>query len=123
MVERLIKDYPIATVCRVLDYPRSQVYYQAHPPPDDEDLKTLIVNLAGQSHLWVSTNHSSIEATRTSGQSQMSGSADGWVELNGQTRPQTHYQQYTSLQTLSQFGDEFGDRSSRPSLGVRYHLH
>jgi putative transposase len=48
MVERLIEDYPIATVCRVLDYPRSQMYYQAHPPPADEDLKPLIVNLAGQ---------------------------------------------------------------------------
>lgn len=48
MVEQLIADYRIVTVCRVLDYSRSQVYYQAHPPPDEEGLKALIQELAGQ---------------------------------------------------------------------------
>jgi putative transposase len=48
MVEQLIENYPVARVCRVLNYPRSQVYYQAHPPPADETLKALIVQIAGQ---------------------------------------------------------------------------
>jgi transposase InsO family protein len=44
----LSQDYPIATVCQVLDYPRSQVYYKPQPPPDETDIKTAIAALAGQ---------------------------------------------------------------------------
>jgi putative transposase len=45
---QLSQEYPIATVCQVLDYPRSQVYYQPQPPPDETNLKAAIVTLAGQ---------------------------------------------------------------------------
>ncbi len=44
----LSQDYPVATVCQVLAYPRSQVYYTPQPPPDETDIKTAIVTLAGQ---------------------------------------------------------------------------
>lgn len=44
----LSQDYSIATVCQVLDYPRSQVYYTPQPPPDETDIKAAIVTLAGQ---------------------------------------------------------------------------
>ena len=44
----LSQAYPIATVCQVLDYPRSQVYYKPQPPPDETDIKTAIAALAGQ---------------------------------------------------------------------------
>lgn len=44
----LIKDYPIATVCQVLDYPRSQVYYQARPIVDERELKVAIGEVAGR---------------------------------------------------------------------------
>lgn len=44
----LSQEYPIATVCQVLDYPRSQVYYKPQPPPDETDIKTAIATLAGQ---------------------------------------------------------------------------
>lgn len=45
---QLIEAYPIATVCQVLDYPRSQVYY--HPQARDEDSEWTgrILTLAGQ---------------------------------------------------------------------------
>jgi hypothetical protein len=33
----LRSQYPIATICQVLDYPWSQVYYEAHPVSDDAD--------------------------------------------------------------------------------------
>ena len=45
---QLIKEYPITTVCQVLDYPRSQVYYQLQPPAEDTELKGKILTLAGQ---------------------------------------------------------------------------
>lgn len=44
----LSQEYAIVTVCQVLDYPRSQVYYQSQPPPDQTDLKAAIVAIAGQ---------------------------------------------------------------------------
>jgi putative transposase len=46
---KLAKDYPIRLVCRLLDVPRSSVYYAAQPAPDDEAmLKTVLLDLAGQ---------------------------------------------------------------------------
>ena len=45
---QLIEEYPIATVCQVLDYPRSQVYYRPQAAEDDSDLKGTILTLAGQ---------------------------------------------------------------------------
>lgn len=45
---RLTQDYPIATVCGVLNYPRSQVYYEPQSPPDETDIKGVIAALAGQ---------------------------------------------------------------------------
>jgi putative transposase len=44
----LIETYPIATVCQVLDYPRSQVYYRPQAVEDERDLKGAILTLAGQ---------------------------------------------------------------------------
>ena len=46
---KLAKDYPIRLVCRLLDVPRSSVYYAAQPVPDDEAmLKSVLLDLAGQ---------------------------------------------------------------------------
>jgi transposase InsO family protein len=45
---QLSQEYPIATVCQVLDYPRSQVYYKPQPPPDETEIKAAIVALAEQ---------------------------------------------------------------------------
>lgn len=45
---RLIQEYPVATVCQVLNYPRSQVYYKPHPPADESDIRGTIVTIAGQ---------------------------------------------------------------------------
>lgn len=45
---QLSQDYPIATVCQVVDYPRSQVYYQPQSRPDETEVKTLITTIAGQ---------------------------------------------------------------------------
>jgi putative transposase len=46
---KLAKDYPIRLVCRLLEVPRSSVYYAAQPAPDDEAmLKTALLDLAGQ---------------------------------------------------------------------------
>jgi len=46
---KLVKDYPIRLVCRLLDVPRSSVYYAAQPAPDEEAmLKTVLLDLAGQ---------------------------------------------------------------------------
>ena len=44
----LIEEYPTATVCQVLDYPRSQVYYQSQPVADEGDIKAAIKALAGK---------------------------------------------------------------------------
>ena len=44
----LSQDYRITAVCQVLDYPRSQVYYQPQPPPDETEIKAAITTLAGQ---------------------------------------------------------------------------
>ncbi len=45
---RLSQEYPIATLCQVLNYPRSQVYYEPQPPPDETEIKDAIVSLCGQ---------------------------------------------------------------------------
>jgi putative transposase len=46
---KLAKDYPIRLVCRLLEVPRSSVYFAAQPVPDDEAmLKTVLLDLAGQ---------------------------------------------------------------------------
>jgi putative transposase len=46
---KLAKDYPIRLVCRLLDVPRSSVYYAAVPVPDHEAmLKSVLLDLAGQ---------------------------------------------------------------------------
>ena len=46
---KLAKDYPIRLVCRLLDVPRSSVYYAAQPVPDVEAmLKSVLLDLAGQ---------------------------------------------------------------------------
>ncbi len=34
VVQALADDYPVATICAVLDYPRSSYYYQPHPDDD-----------------------------------------------------------------------------------------
>ncbi len=45
---QLIETYPITTVCQVLDYPRSQVYYHPQSANDEDDLKGSILTLVGQ---------------------------------------------------------------------------
>jgi hypothetical protein len=45
---QLSQEYPIATLCQVLNYPRSQVYYQSESPPDETEIKETIVKLCGQ---------------------------------------------------------------------------
>ena len=46
---KLAKDYPIRLVCRLLDVPRSSIYYPAQPVPDDEAmLKVVLLDLAAQ---------------------------------------------------------------------------
>lgn len=45
---QLSQEYPITTDCQVLSYPRSQVYYEPQPPPDESALKAAIRTLAGQ---------------------------------------------------------------------------
>jgi transposase InsO family protein len=45
---QLSQVYPIVTVCQVLNYPRSQVYYEPQSPVDETDLKGAIATLAGQ---------------------------------------------------------------------------
>ena len=45
---KLAKDYPIRLVCRLLDVPRSSIYYAAQPAPDAEAmLKSVLLELAG----------------------------------------------------------------------------
>lgn len=44
---QLSQDYPIKAVCEVLDYPRSQVYYEPRPISDDPDLEAEILAIAG----------------------------------------------------------------------------
>jgi transposase InsO family protein len=45
---QLSQEYPIATVCQVLNYSRSQVYYKPQPSADETDIKEAILSLAGQ---------------------------------------------------------------------------
>lgn len=45
---QLSQDYPIATVCQVLNYPRSQVYYEPQPPAAETAIKEAITRLARQ---------------------------------------------------------------------------
>jgi putative transposase len=46
---KLAETYPLRLVCRLLDVPRSSIYYSARSLPDDEAmLKTALVDLAGE---------------------------------------------------------------------------
>jgi putative transposase len=47
MVMQLSQQYPIKVVCDVLDYPRSQVYYEPRPVTDESDLAAAIKAIAG----------------------------------------------------------------------------
>lgn len=47
IVRALQSDYPVTTLCEVLDYPRSQVYYEPAVRADDTALKDLIRTIAG----------------------------------------------------------------------------
>lgn len=41
-------EYPTSVVCEVLEYGRSNVYYQARAPVDEGDIKAAIVDVAGR---------------------------------------------------------------------------
>jgi len=41
-------EYPITAVCEVLEYGRSNVYYQASQPVDESGIKAAIVDVAGR---------------------------------------------------------------------------
>jgi putative transposase len=45
---QLKHEYPVAVICEVLDYPRSQVYYQAQESVDETELKAVIAKIAGK---------------------------------------------------------------------------
>lgn len=46
---KLVKEYPIRVVCRLLGVPRSSIYYAAQPIPDDEAmLKSVLLDVAGE---------------------------------------------------------------------------
>jgi putative transposase len=45
---QLKHEYPVAVICEVLDYPRSQVYYQAQEPVDETEIKAVIAKIAGK---------------------------------------------------------------------------
>jgi putative transposase len=45
---QLSQEYPIKVVCEVLDYPRSQVYYESRPVADDPNLEAEILAIAGR---------------------------------------------------------------------------
>jgi putative transposase len=45
---KLRPEYPVTVLCQVLNYPRSQVYYQPEVTEAEDDLKRLIQELAGQ---------------------------------------------------------------------------
>jgi transposase InsO family protein len=40
--------YPVAAVCEVLEYGRSNLYYQARTPVDERAIKAAIVDVAGR---------------------------------------------------------------------------
>lgn len=44
---QLVQQYPVSVVCQVLNYPRSQVYYQPRPSVDPAPLKAAIAQIAG----------------------------------------------------------------------------
>jgi putative transposase len=45
---QLKHEYPVAVICDVLDYPRSQVYYQAQEAVDESEIKAVIATIAGK---------------------------------------------------------------------------
>jgi putative transposase len=45
---QLKHEYPVAVICEVLGYPRSQVYYQAQEPVDETEMKAVIAKIAGK---------------------------------------------------------------------------
>ncbi|NEQ27287.1 MAG: IS3 family transposase [Microcoleus sp. SIO2G3] len=47
-VMHLSHEYPITTLCEVLNYPRSQVYYEPQPAKDETEIKAVIVQLCGE---------------------------------------------------------------------------
>ena len=48
VVMKLADTYPIRVICRLLDVPRSSVYYHAQPAIDDAMLKTALLDLAAE---------------------------------------------------------------------------
>lgn len=42
----LRSQYPVATICQVLDYSHSRVYYESHPTSDDPDSEAEILAIA-----------------------------------------------------------------------------
>jgi len=51
----LCQHYPARLVCRLLDFPRCQLYRHASPPADEESqLRAVLIRLAGGvAHLWL----------------------------------------------------------------------
>jgi putative transposase len=47
-VRQLRGEYPVAVICQVLDYPRSQVYYEGQTAPDETAIKAVILDVAGR---------------------------------------------------------------------------
>jgi transposase InsO family protein len=45
---KLAANYPVRLVCRLLDLPRSTLYYHAHPGLDEAMLKTALLDLAAE---------------------------------------------------------------------------
>jgi putative transposase len=49
---QLSQEYPIATLCEVLNYSRSQVYYKPRAATDETEIKAAIVKLCGQHPMY-----------------------------------------------------------------------
>ncbi|NJN57206.1 MAG: IS3 family transposase [Leptolyngbyaceae cyanobacterium SL_5_9] len=47
-VMQLSQKYPVVTLCEVLNYPRSQIYYEPQSPVDETEVKAAIVKLCGR---------------------------------------------------------------------------
>jgi DNA-binding PadR family transcriptional regulator len=109
---RLSQAYPIATVCEVLNYPRSQVYYEPQSAKDETEIKAAIVKLCGQHPTYGyrritamlkrqghEINHKRV--TRLMRELELAGKPPVQRKRNHQQQPR--------IQAISESGDEFSD--------------
>jgi hypothetical protein len=121
MINLLARDHPVTITCDILGMARSSYYYQAAEALEEIKLKEAIKETAAKmANLRLSAHCRATETQRLDGEPQAcaaSDALDGHSEQE-QAQEEAHNRQPALVSSLSESGLGYGDRATRPGVGV-----